>query len=69
MACDICGNNSKPLENLRDIYQTDTIKQFCPDCEKVVSKELSKIQSAAGAIQRGWMKNMIQQLRLRKLGS
>ena len=62
MACDICKNNTKSLVDLREIYQTDAVKQVCPDCEKVLNTELNKIQVAVGKIQRGWFKNRIKQL-------
>ena len=62
MACDICKCNTKSLVDLREIYQTDAVKQVCPDCEKVLNTELNKIQVAAGKIQRGWFKNRIKQL-------
>ena len=62
MACDICKNNTKSLVDLREIYQSDEVKQVCPDCEKVLNTELNKIQVAAGKIQRGWFKNRIKQL-------
>lgn len=62
MACDICKNNTKSLTDLREIYQTDAVKQVCPDCNKVLDKELSKIQSAVSNIQCGWFKNRIKQL-------
>lgn len=48
MACDICGKIGTPLNDLREIYQTDVIKSICPDCEKVVNKQLDSIQSMTG---------------------
>ena len=62
MACDICKNNTKSLFDLREIYQTEEVRQVCPDCNKVLDKELSKIQSAVANIQCGWFKNRIKQL-------
>jgi hypothetical protein len=59
MACDICRNNTKSLTDLREIYQTDAVKQVCPDCVKVLDTELSRIQTAAVKIQIGWFKNLI----------
>lgn len=67
MACDICGNNKESLADLRAIYQTDKVKQVCPACEKVLNKELSKLQSVVSNIQRGWFKNFITQLKELKL--
>lgn len=63
MACDVCGNNDKRLEPLREIYATKEVRQICPDCEKVINKELRKIQTATTQIQIGWFKNMLNQLR------
>lgn len=63
MACDICGNNKDCLVPLRDIYMTDNVRQICPACEKVLDKELSKIQSAVSKIQIGWFKNFISQFK------
>jgi len=51
MACDICGKTGTSLSDLREIYQTDDIKSICPDCEKVVNKQLNSIQSVTGRLQ------------------
>jgi hypothetical protein len=63
MACDICGNNKKSLIDLREIYQTDKVKQVCPSCEGILNKQLSKIQLATTNIQIGWFKNFISQFK------
>lgn len=44
MACDICGNNDEPLEQLTTDYQTDDIKQVCPKCLDGVSRLHSRLQ-------------------------
>jgi len=62
MTCDICKCNTKSLTDLQEIYQSAEVKQVCPDCEKVLDKELRKIQSAVTNIQIGWLKNRIKQL-------
>jgi hypothetical protein len=56
MACDICGKTGTPLSDLREIYQTDEIKVMCPDCEKVVNKQLRSIQDMTGRMQRALLK-------------
>lgn len=63
MACDICGKTGTSLTDLLDIYQTDDIKQMCPDCAKVVNKHLGKIQSSAGKIQRSLLKSFMKVLK------
>jgi len=45
MACDICGKTGTSLSDLRSAYATSDIKSICPDCEKVVNRQLSKIQT------------------------
>lgn len=47
MACDICKKVGTGLVDLRDCYQTNTIKQICPDCERVVNKHLFAVQDMA----------------------
>ena len=59
MACDICGKTGTPLSDLRGIYQTDDIKAICPDCEKVVNKQLDSIQSMTGRLQRALLKRFM----------
>lgn len=63
MSCDVCGCRSEKLIPLRDIYQTEEIKELCPDCEKIVNKKLSALQSAVSQIQRGWMKRFMENIR------
>jgi hypothetical protein len=45
MACDLCGKRGTHLAPLLSIYKTDDVQEICPECEKVVNKQLSKIQS------------------------
>jgi hypothetical protein len=40
MACDICGKTGEPLSSIREVYQTDDIKDMCSDCERVINKHL-----------------------------
>lgn len=59
MACDICGKVGTTLTPLRDIYQTDDIKDICPDCEKIVNAQLNKIQASHGQAQRSLLKRFM----------
>lgn len=43
MSCDICGKNDKPLVDLLEQYQTDDIKQICPECEQIVNQKKRKL--------------------------
>lgn len=63
MACDICGKTGTYLTDLRDIYQTEDIKQMCPECGKIVNKQLGKIQSMTGKMQRSLLKNFMKVLK------
>ena len=65
MACDTCGQTGKRLVDLRDMYQTDHVKQVCDDCEKVISKNLWEVQAAMGKIQRSLMARFLDHLRWR----
>ncbi len=44
MACDICGNKKDNLEPLTEMYQTESIRQICPDCVKEVNDKLWSIR-------------------------
>lgn len=44
MACDICGDNRAPLNDLLPVYQTSDIRQVCPGCEKIVNKQHSRLR-------------------------
>ena len=59
MACDICGKTGTSLNSLREIYQTSDIKAICPDCEKVVNKQLNSIQSMTGRMGRVLLKRFM----------
>lgn len=59
MACDICGNNSGPLIDLRDVYKTEEVKQICGACERVVNKHLTKVQGVTHNILVSLMKRFI----------
>lgn len=47
MACDICGKTGTPLNDLRNIYQTEDIKVLCPTCESIVNKKHEQIRKWA----------------------
>ena len=51
MACDLCGKTGTHLTDLRDIYKSDSIQAVCPECEKIINKQLRKIQSTVVDIQ------------------
>lgn len=57
--CDICGDRSTHLNPLRDIYKTADIQDVCPSCERVVDKQLSKIQASHGQAQRTLLKRFM----------
>ena len=66
MACDICGNNSKPLTDLREIYQTSEIKQICTDCEKVVNKKNSELLTFVLKLRSSWLKKFMEERKITK---
>ena len=43
MACDICGKGGVYLEPLREEYQTEEIKDLCPECLRVVDNHRDKV--------------------------
>ena len=45
MACDMCGAKGVSLEDLREGYKTDDIKQICSKCNSVVTDHLWKLRS------------------------
>ena len=59
MACDICGKVGVPLNPLRDIYQTKDIHDMCNDCEKVINKQLSVLQSSTAKTQQALLKRFM----------
>ena len=62
-SCDVCGCRTEILIELREIYQTNEIREICPDCEKIVNKKLSALQSAVSQIQLGWMKRFMENIK------
>lgn len=46
MACDICGDNDKPITDLRDGYKSTLVKQVCRECEKDLNKVLSRMHDS-----------------------
>lgn len=68
MSCDICGSKDKPLEALRDIYQTDDIKSVCPDCLTIANKELAKLNSWTYRVRNVLLKRVLAQRRKSLLG-
>ena len=66
MACDICGNNSKPLTDLREIYQTREIKQICTDCETVVNKKNSELLTFVLKLRSSWLKKYMEERKITK---
>ena len=66
MACDVCGAVGTSLADLREIYQTDKIKQVCLDCEKITNKALRDIQSSHEKAQRSLLKRFLQVLKIEK---
>jgi len=55
MSCDICGENKLPVTTLREIYQTDEIKQVCPKCETEVNDHLWKLKNCDST----WIQRML----------
>jgi hypothetical protein len=68
MACDTCGKVGTDFNDLREIYQTSEVKSICPDCEKVINKQLGKLQAAASNIQINLLKRFINMLRAKATG-
>ena len=66
MACDICGNNSKPLTDLREIYQTREIKQICTDCETAVNKKNSELLTFVLKLRSSWLKKFMEERKITK---
>lgn len=66
MACDICGKTGTRLEDLREIYQTEHIKVMCPDCEKVVNKQLRSIQDMTTRMQQALLKLFMRERKAKK---
>lgn len=63
MACDICGCNNKPLSDLLDNYQTEDIKQVCPECGEILNKQLRKIKRLTTGLTGTWFKQFMNNLK------
>jgi hypothetical protein len=63
MACDICGKVGTSLTPLHDIYQTDDIKDICPDCEAIVNIQLNKIRDSHTQAQQSLLKRFMEILK------
>lgn len=61
--CDVCGKNVKYLEELLSSYQTESIKEVCPECRDVINKHLSQIKHATANITISWTKRFLNNLR------
>lgn len=55
MACDICGKRGTALADLLDGYKTADIKAICPECERIVNKQVWKIRD----VQDGFLKTLV----------
>jgi hypothetical protein len=47
MACDLCGKKGVALIDLREQYKTEDVAAICPDCERIINKQLRKVQDFA----------------------
>ncbi|WP_043062340.1 hypothetical protein [Brucella anthropi] len=61
--CDICNEHSAYVNEVREIYRTDDIRDICSDCEKIVNKQLRKIQTAHGSAQQSLLKRFMRVLK------
>lgn len=61
--CDICNGHSAYVNEVRAIYRTDAIRDICSDCEKIVNKQLGRIQESHGKAQRSLLKRFMAALR------
>lgn len=68
MACDICGDNTRPLHDLRSVYQTAEVKQVCGGCEAAINKRLSRARAVTHNILVDLVKQAIRGMRERKQG-
>ncbi len=44
MACDMCAKTGSSLQSLKAEYETDVIKQLCPECASLVNGQIWKIR-------------------------
>lgn len=59
MACDICGETGRPLELLHEHYQTNKIKEACPDCTKIINKHIWDIREMNRKIEHSFTRKFI----------
>lgn len=57
--CDICLKETDNLVDLLDCYKTSQIKQLCTDCEKVVNKHKSELQTVTSRMLTDWLKRFM----------
>lgn len=48
--CDLCSKNTPHLEQLNDQYQTETIKQICSGCSRMVNNHLWEVRKLTNGI-------------------
>jgi len=63
MSCDICGKNGVYLDVLREEYQTEEIKDLCPDCMQIVNDHLWKIKKIQIKMTQSLLKQFLSLLR------
>lgn len=68
MACDICGENGKPLVDLLPAYQTEKVKQICPECEKTINNQLWKIRAVTAKINQSLVQRFMTSMKTRLMG-
>lgn len=69
MACDICSKNEKTLVDLRQEYQTENVKQICPECEKTINDHLWKIRAVTTKMNQSLLKRFMEAMKARLMGS
>ena len=69
MACDICKENGKTLVDLRTEYQTENVKQICPECEKTINDHLWKIRAVTTKMNQSLLKRFMEAMKARLMGS
>lgn len=66
MACDICGKTGTVLESLNNQYQTEQIKEICPDCTRDVNNHLWDIRKLTQNILEVWLKRFMENRRAKR---
>lgn len=66
MACDICGDIEKDLEDLMEDFKTSDIKNVCHDCERVLHKKYHKLLSMTRKMNIHFVKIFMKNLRSAK---